>query len=83
MTSSLRHAIYVERMWVMSVLFIVKVTLCFHQILPHYRGYAYDCAWFTHDTIERIKKKMKPYSHESVLIAEKSVSIRIETQARG
>ena len=27
--------------------------------------------------------KMRPYSHESVLIAEKSVSILFETQARG
>ena len=44
------------RMWIISVLFFVKVTLCFHRILPHYRVYTCDCTWFTHNSIEQINK---------------------------
>ena len=46
----------IRRMWVMSVLFIVKVTLWFHHILPRYHGYACDCTWFMRDSIELIYK---------------------------
>ena len=41
------------RMWVMSILFIAKVTLWFNHIPPCYCGYACDCAWLPQPHVTR------------------------------
>ena len=46
--------VYSLHMWVMSILFTVKVTLWFQHILLRFCGYACDRTWFTRDLIEWI-----------------------------
>ena len=45
-------------MWVMSILFTVKVTLWFQHIPLRFRGYACDCAEFMHESIEQIYRNV-------------------------
>ena len=70
------------RIWVMSVLFIVNVTLCFHHI-PHITLASHVTACGLRMTWSREFTKMWSCSHDSVPIAKKSVPIHIGTQARG
>ena len=67
-------------MWIMSVLFIVKVTLWFHHITSaatHVTAYGLRVIQSSEFT------KMRSCLHDYVPIAKKSIPIRIETQVQG